>query len=92
MFRCAGGFRPPGSSVRSISEKSPPVCAATAFKAITLPRAVSMCPAPGGMMPMPATFPPVQMGPLGRVASIAGTGPTRVAVRRPATAQAVMLK
>src|SRR5450755_5140017 len=53
--RCAGGFRPPGGSVRSISEKSPPVCAATALNAITLPRAVSRCPSPGGTTPGPAT-------------------------------------
>ncbi len=48
------GPRPPGGSVRSISEKSPPVCAATALNAMTLPRAVRMCPAPGGTMPSTA--------------------------------------
>ena len=39
-WRCGNGRLPPGGSVRSISEKSPPVWAAIALNAITLPRAV----------------------------------------------------
>lgn len=38
--RCGGGLRAPAGTVRSISEKSPLVCAATALNAITFPRAV----------------------------------------------------
>ena len=41
MCRCGGGVRAPGGTVRSISEKSPPVWSATALKAITFPRAVN---------------------------------------------------
>jgi len=46
--RCAGGVLAPGGTVRSMSEKSPPVWAATALKASTFPRAVSRCPCPDG--------------------------------------------
>jgi len=46
--RCAGGVLAPGGTVRSMSEKSPPVCAATALNASTLPRAVGRCPCPDG--------------------------------------------
>ncbi len=46
--RCGGGVRAPGGTVRSISEKSPPVWAATALNAITFPRAVSKWPCPDG--------------------------------------------
>ena len=50
--RCGGGVRAPGGTVRSISEKSPPVWAATALNAITFPRAVSRRPCPDGTMPV----------------------------------------
>ena len=46
--RCGGGIRAPGGTVRSMSEKSPPVWAATALNAITFPRAVSRWPCPDG--------------------------------------------
>ena len=51
-WRCRGGIRAPGGTVRSISEKSPPVCAATALNAITFPRAVSSRPCPDGTIPV----------------------------------------
>jgi hypothetical protein len=47
VCRCAGGLRPPGGRVRSMSEKSPFVCSATALNAITLPRALRTTPSPG---------------------------------------------
>jgi len=40
VWRCGGGRRPPGGSVRSMREKSPPSCSARALNSITLPRAV----------------------------------------------------
>lgn len=47
--RCGSGRRPRGGRVRSISEKSPPVCSAPALKAMTLPRALRILPWPAGM-------------------------------------------
>jgi hypothetical protein len=48
--RCGSGRRPRGGTVRSIREKSPPVCSAMALNAMTLPRAVTILPFPAGMM------------------------------------------
>ena len=52
-------IRAPAGTVRSISEKSPPVCAATALNAITFPRAVSMWPWPDGTT---SVMPPILPG------------------------------
>ena len=50
-WRCGSGRRPRGGTVRSMSEKSPPVCAAIALNAMTLPRAATIVPSPAAMMP-----------------------------------------
>jgi hypothetical protein len=49
-WRCAGGMRPPGGSVRSIIESRPEVFDASALKNMTLPRASCRTPSPGPMM------------------------------------------
>ena len=61
-WRCGSGRRPCGGTVRSISEKSPPVCAAMALNAITLPRAVTILPLPAEMM-LDSVTPPVYRPP-----------------------------